>query len=372
MNEFIKDIKSDQQKLNKAIKIFLIVLLGLGIVYLDSLTYGLINKLLSFLGAIATPFFIALFLNFILFPVVKRLEKLGIKIRWIAIAIVYIILFGLIVLAMILFVPLIVDQLVKLTTVEFPKFFKELNEWAKETGIYENEQVQQILVSIQENFSTNVSAIIIGVLSSISVIFSFILTIVLSPIICFYMLKDHDTISTSIVESAPRKLQVHLSILMGRLNNTIGLYVRGQLIIMVTIGVISSIGYSILGVNYALLFGLLVGLTNIIPYIGALISAIVPIVFSFFQNGVEWYEILSLNIVFQFVEGNLLQPLIMSKQLDVHPLIILASILGFGAVFGTIGVILAVPLTGTVKVVYQYIMEVRDKGDKLYLDDYSI
>ncbi|MFW5794380.1 MAG: AI-2E family transporter [Bacillota bacterium] len=145
-----------------------------------------------------------------------------------------------------------------------------------------------------------------------------------------------------------------------RLNETVGAYLRGQLMLMVALGSVATIVYKLIGLKYYFVFGLLAGITNIIPYFGLIIAALPPIVYSILASGGPGpLLVLLVNFVLQFIEGNIFQPLIMSHQLSIHPILIIISILFFGSLFGTIGVIFASPIAASIRVFYHFFRDLR-------------
>jgi putative permease len=159
----------------------------------------------------------------------------------------------------------------------------------------------------------------------------------------------------------PQKHEKAVAELGSRLNATVGAYLRGQLILMITIGTIATIVYKLIGLQYFYVFGLLVGLCNIIPYFGSIMSAIPPILFAFIAApvGPGPLLVLGVNIILQTIEGNIFQPIIMGKQLSMHPLVIIISILFFGSLFGAIGVIFASPIAASIRVFVEFFKERR-------------
>lgn len=351
------------QRLNKIIKILLIIALFLLCLYLLSQFSGLLNSIMAAIKAILTPFLIAFLINFLIYPLVIYAEDKGIRPRWLIVTLIYIIFFGIIAIIFWQVTPLVIEQLKDLVLIKIPEIYNTINEMVGKLNIDDSPTLLNIFNQIEKGIQDYLTNAIVSAGTSVSNIVSFIFTIVLSPIILFYMLKDHNEISEGIYKVFPSKYKMHISELMKRTNDTLGLYIRGQIIIMFGIGVISTLGYTLIGLDNAILFGIIVGLTNIIPYIGATIAAVIPITYSLLTGDVPWYYILLLNIGFQFVEGNILQPVIMSKQLDIHPLLILAAILGFGSLFGVLGVIVAVPLAGLIKVGILYYYEVKEKNE---------
>lgn len=357
------------EKLNKIIKILIIITLVLVCFYIIAQFSGLINNIMGAIRAVIIPFLIAFFVNFLIYPLVVYAENKGIRPRWLIVSLLYVIIFGTIGVVVWQITPIVIEQLKDLVLNEIPKIYDNFNEYIAKLNLDESETLKNIYEQIQTGLQSYLISAIVSAGTSVSNLISLIFTLVLSPIILFYMLKDHSEISEGIYSIVPVKYKIHFAELVKRTNDTIGLYIRGQLILMVTIAVVATLGYTIIGLDNSILFGIIVGLTNIIPYIGATIAAIVPITYSLLTGDVPWYYILLLNICFQFVEGNILQPIIMSKQLDIHPLIILAAILGFGSLFGVIGIIVAVPLAGLIKVCILYYYEVKENNK---IEDYEV
>lgn len=351
------------QKLNKVIKILIIISLVLVCTYIIGQFSGFINNLLAAIKAVATPFLIAFFINFLIYPLVIYAEEKGVRPRWLIVTLIYIFVFGIIAVVMWQVTPIVIEQIKDLVVNKIPEIYENFNKSIEALNLKDNPTLSNIYDQIQVGIQKYLTEAVVSASTSISNIFSFIFTIVLSPIILFYMLKDHNEISEGLYNIVPVKYKIHFAELVKRANETLGLYIRGQIILMVGIAVISTLGYTLIGLDNAILFGIIVGLTNIIPYIGATLAAVVPVTYSLLTGDVPWYYIILLNIGFQFIEGNILQPIIMSKQLDIHPLIILVAILGFGSLFGVLGIIFAVPLAGLIKVCILYINEIREKNE---------
>ncbi len=351
------------QKINRIIKILVIITLALLSLYIFSQFHGFITSIREAIKAVVTPFLIAFFINFLIYPLVLYAEEKGIRPRWLIVFIIYVIIFGMIAVIIWLISPLVVEQLKDLFLEKIPEIYENLNESIKDLHLEDSPTLLNIYNQIQTGIQAYLTKAVVSAGTQVPSIISFFFTLVLSPIILFYMLKDHNQIGEGFLRAVPKKYKEHFIELTKRINETLGLYIRGQIIIMFGIAVISTLGYTLIGLENAILFGIIVGLTNIIPYIGATIAAVIPVTYSILTGDVPWYYILLLNLGFQFVEGNILQPVIMSKQLDIHPLLILAAILGFGSLFGVLGIIFAVPITGIIKVSIQYYHELKEKKE---------
>jgi len=350
-------------KLNKIIKILVIIVLFLICLYIFSQFSGFISSVMGAIKAVLTPFLIAFFINFLIYPLVVYAEDKGLRPRWLIVSLLYALIFSLFGLILWLVIPLVIDQLKDLFYLKLPEIYNDFNSIIENLHLENSPTLLNIYEEIQEGLKNYLKNTAVNAGTQVSKIFSFILTLILSPIILFYMLKDRNQIGEGFYKIVPVKYKEHYVELTKRANETLGLYIRGQIIIMFGIAVLSTLGYTLIGLDNAILFGIIVGLTNIIPYLGATIAAIVPVTYALLTGNVPFYYILALNLGFQFVEGNILQPVIMSKQLDIHPLLILAAILGFGSLFGVIGIIFAVPLTGLIKVCILYYREVKEKNE---------
>ena len=139
---------------------------------------------------------------------------------------------------------------------------------------------------------------------------------------------------------------------------------------MVVLGSVATIAYKLIGLKYYFFFGFLVGVTNIIPYFGLIIAAVPPIVYTFIAtSGPGPLLVLVVNVVLQFFEGNIFQPLIMSHQLSLHPIVIIISILFFGSLFGALGVIFASPIAASIRVIYRFFRDLRKEKLKNSLSE---
>lgn len=350
-------MKFSDEKLNRTIKILAIITLVLLALFLVSQFSGIIGSIKAAISSVVVPFLTAFFISFLIYPIVVFLEDKGLRPRWLVVSLIFILIAGLVILVFSIIIPIVTAQLSELITDRLPALYQSMLSAIEK---YEYEFIDDILKMTQSGLKTYALNAVTKITTSIPILFEVIVTMVLIPIILFFMLKDRDHIADGIVSVVPSRFRDHFIILTKRINDTIGLYFRGQFIIMFAIGTVATLGYMVIGLDYAIVFGVIVGLTNIIPYIGATIAAVIPVTYSLLaKDATPWYMVLILNLMFQFVEGNILQPVIMSKQLDMHPLLIIAAILGFGSLLGVVGVIFATPIAGIIKVCILYYKEVQ-------------
>ena len=134
------------------------------------------------------------------------------------------------------------------------------------------------------------------------------LIIIIYFVSLLYYLVDYELINDNIRSILPIRYEKDASDLGNRMNRTVGAYIRGQVILMFAIGTVATVAYRLVGLNYFFIFGLIVGLTNIIPYFGAIIAMVPVLIYAIITKDVNPFLILAINIVLQFIEGNIFQP----------------------------------------------------------------
>jgi putative permease len=175
---------------------------------------------------------------------------------------------------------------------------------------------------------------------------------VLTPLMVFFFLKDRDQILDWFTSLLPTERPM-LSRIWSEMNIQFANYVRGKVIEIILVGGVSYIAFAFLGLNYAALLALLVGLSVIIPYIGATLVTIPVVAVAFFQWGIgpSFYWVLGAYGVIQLLDGNVLVPLLFSEAVNLHPVAIIIAVLFFGGVWGVWGVFFAIPLATLVSAI---------------------
>lgn len=327
------------------------------------------NWIFSAVKRAIVPVALAYLIALIIFPLVKYLEKKGIGPRGLSLAIVFILAAGLIFTAFYFITPFVITEIRDFFTYDFPKIITYLTVDMRDDFILSPEVFDQIMGYIEDNnvidgFLTGLLPSLLASLGSIAL--PTITTIFLLPIMLIYYLLDYETINEKIRSIVPVKHEKNVAELGSRLNQTVGAYLRGQLMLMLAIGAVATIIYKLIGLKYYFVFGLIVGITNIIPYFGTVLAAAPPLLYSFISAPVGPGPLLVLlvNVVVQFIEGNIFQPIIMGKQLKMHPIVIIVSILFFGTLFGAIGVIFASPIAASIRVIWNFFKELNEKKNQ--------
>jgi len=355
----------DDKVLNKTLKILGIVLLFLAVLFMASQFSDLWVKITNAFKAVIVPVALAWLISLVIYPIIRLLERRGIGPRGLSVTIVYIgtavILFA----TFYYLAPFVVDQLEQFFEVDYPQisnYFRtefrtdfiagtEIYDWIADT-ISESTIVEDTIKSIVDSLTATLSGTILNL-----IIIVFIL-----PILLLFYLLDYELVNDSLRSIIPQDYEKDASDLGTRLNHTVGAYIRGQLFLMVAIGTVATIVYKLIGLKYFFIFGIIVGITNIIPYFGAIIAMVPVVTYAIItrETGPNPIIVVFVNIVLQFIEGNIFQPIIMSKQLQIHALVIIVSILFFGSLFGALGVIFASPIAATIRVLLEFYKEKRD------------
>ncbi|PLR93763.1 AI-2E family transporter [Bacillus sp. T33-2] len=296
------------------------------------------------------PFAVAGFITYLLHPVVENLHAKGLH-RGIAVLIIYCLFFGGIGFAIYKGLPAIIHQLRDLSE-NAPAFAAQYRQWVDQVqdqtsrwpaGI--QRQIDDGIIAVENTVDKLLAKMIMvlrGILSSI-------VTIAVIPFIAFYLLKDFNLMKKAAWYITPRTWRQPGKKFLLEVDQSLGSYIRGQLLVCLIIGLLASLSFWFAGMRYCLLLGSVVGVTNVIPYFGPLIGA-VPAVIIAATISVKMV-LVSLGIVFalQFLESNVISPLIVGKSLHMHPLLIMAALLAGGEIAGVAGLILAVPVMVTIR-----------------------
>ncbi|HAQ07647.1 MAG TPA: AI-2E family transporter [Bacillus bacterium] len=296
------------------------------------------------------PFSVAAFITYLLHPIVEALHFRGLH-RGISIMIIYILFFGGAGVALYRGIPALIHQLRDLadnTPVFAAQYKLMVNSIMDQTSRWPagiHERIEEGIIGLEQGvdqFLAKTITLLMDIINSI-------LTITVIPFIAFYMLKDFDVMKKAAWYLTPRKWRQPGTKFLHEVDKSLGSYIRGQLLVCLIIGLLSTLLFWISGIKYPMLLGAIVGITNVIPYFGPIIGA-VPAVIIAATMSVKMV-LIALAIVFslQFLEGNILSPLIVGKSLHMHPLMIMFALLAGGEIGGIIGLILAVPVLVVVR-----------------------
>lgn len=334
------------------------ILLMLLIVFVGTKVSFLFEPIIVFVSTLFFPILIAGILFFIFNPLVKLLEK-GRVPRTLAILIPYIVFIG-VVSGLISFIGPIVSEQVTDLVANFPTYVNEFTNfilnmsqttvftWIMEQEYVSFKQIEDTLTgyatSLPENITASFTAVL-GVVTNIT------LTIITVPFILFYMLKDGHKLPSTAVKVLPTAYRPEGMRIFHDLYETLAAYIQGQLIVSIFVGFGCFIGYTIIGLDYALVLGIVVAVANIIPYLGPFIGAAPAVIIALLDSPTKALLAALVVTIVQQIDGNFLSPLIIGKRLNTHPLTIILLLIGAGSFGGIIGMILAVPTYAVLKAV---------------------
>jgi predicted PurR-regulated permease PerM len=211
----------------------------------------------------------------------------------------------------------------------------------------------------------NVSGALGSVFSTVAGIFGGIVSFFIVLVITFYMTVEESSMKRTVTFILPDKYQPFTLQLINKVQRKIGDWLKGQLVLCLIVGVMAYIGLLILGVNYALVLGLLAAVGEFIPYLGPTISAIPAIFLAFTQSPIKALFVLILYVLIQQVENNILVPKVMQKAVGLNPIISIIALLVGAKTAGLIGVVLAIPVATAISVIVRELWSTKEVVDEL-------
>ncbi|MGK0500647.1 MAG: putative PurR-regulated permease PerM [Oceanicoccus sp.] len=191
--------------------------------------------------------------------------------------------------------------------------------------------------------------------SSLSVLL-LLANLILVPVVTFYLLRDWDVLIAHIRALLPRNAESSVVKIAGECDEIIGAFIRGQLLVMLCLGVVYALGLSIVGLELALILGLLAGLASIVPYMGFIVGIVAASIACWLQMG-ELMPLLAVAAVFgigQMLEGMVLTPMMVGDRIGLHPVAVIFAIMAGGQLFGFTGVLLALPVAAVIMVMLRH------------------
>lgn len=329
------------------------MLLGLVILYFVWLLRPMFAVVYGFLKAILSPFIIAIIISYVLNPIVKMLGGRKVP-RTVAVLLIYAVFLTSLSVILMNVIPMFVEQL------------EELGEHLPELTLHTQQLMTRWDNSIlpgsirmgmnnwffqfEQRMAASISTFLNNIGTTIGVVFNAFIV----PFLIFYMLKDFEAFERLILRYLPRSRRKSIVTLLKEIDEALGNYVRGQLLVCVIIGVLAYIGYMIIGMPFALLLAGVVAVCNIIPYLGPFLGAAPAMIMA---TTISWKMVLMVflvNMICQLIESNVISPQVVGKTLHLHPMLIIFALLVGGEIGGIPGLVLAVPLFAVGKVVIQH------------------
>lgn len=340
--------------------VYVIVIVGifLGVIIaLDQL------NLLHFFGGtlkVISPLFIGFIISWLFYPLHKKMIDKGVH-KVLSALIIMLGIVGFIFLFIYIFIPVLYTQINDLISY-VPTILKSVTEFI--TNSFSKFDVKGLdITSIKDGLLTAGETFLVdltsslpnGIISILKGLFSALGTILISFVIAIYMLVDFDNITMSFYKILPKSRRTELMGLFSNISTNARKVVNGTLLVAFMVFVCDTIGFAIVGLNAGILFGLLCGITDLIPYIGPYIGGAAAIIVGLTQGPLVGLGTLIVVVVVQLVESYLLQPMVMSKAMQLHPVVIIVGLLLFGYFFGVIGMVIATPCIAIIKEILLFI-----------------
>ena len=342
--------------------LFICLILALVILGFIILEKTQILKILITILGLMMPLFMGWILSWLFEPLIKYMEKKKIK-RPIGTTIVYVSFIVIMILLIVLVAPEFINQLKELIN-QLPTYLSKVKDFI--SNIFSRLDKNAIdVVSIQNDINTQIEKVVTnftsnglsGVVSAITAILSSGVTVAISLIIAFYLSLSYDKITKKINNNIPVKHRSEALIVIGKIGDMARRYVNGTIISSIIVTIFTFIGLLLSGISSPLLFAIFCGVTNIIPYFGPYIGGIPTIVVGFSISPLCGLICLITILLVQTIEGNIINPIIVGEATDMHPITIVISLIIFEYFFGIVGMIIATPIVGAIKILFVHFNE---------------
>ena len=311
--------------------------------------------ILYFFSGILAPLLAAIVLAYLLEWPTARLQRIGCSRPWAA-SIVLVIFGGITLLAVFVVAPTVWQQGNNLIS-DMPKMLNKFNVFAQTLpsrypALVDAGIVDMMAENLRSKLSGMGESVVKISLASLIGLLTLAIYLILVPLMLFFLLKDKEQMLNAVRRILPRNRGLAGQVWL-EMNQQITNYIRGKVLEMVIVGIATYLVFFVMGMNYALLLAVLVGFSVLIPYIGAVIVTIPVVLVALFQWGVgaDFWTLFIAYLVVQGLDGNLLVPVLFSEAVNLHPLVIILSVIIFGGMWGFWGVFFAIPLATLVKAV---------------------
>jgi len=311
---------------------------------------------ISFFGSVLTPFIISIIVAYLLVGLQKKIQSFNVN-QNIALVITFSIFIITGAALLVWLVPLLYIQLQDFV-LDVPNLFNNFLDFisglpTKFPDLVSSDQIAIFFQAVSEEISVIAQNIVKSSISGIQSTITILLYIILFPILVFFFLFDRKNIIEGFLKIIPGKRQM-LTDIWKEMDIQLSNYVRGKTIEIFIVGLAAAIIFSSLGLKYSALLSVLVGFSVIIPYVGAFLVTIPIVIIGLLQFGLDtqFYILISLYLLLQALDGNLLVPLIFSETVKLHPVVIILAVFVFGSIFGFWGVFFSIPIATFIKAVW--------------------
>jgi predicted PurR-regulated permease PerM len=340
-----------------------------------ALLFGVLIFLLIFLHEVLFPFVAGFAIAYLLDPICDWLERMGLSRGW-ATALLTALFFVLFVLVLALLVPVLYNQLIQFLN-NLPRYAAAIESKAgplmeAARGYLSTEDgVSKVKEFVQSHLG-DVAKIAVrflgGFVGGLQVTFNIISLFVITPVVAFYLLRDWDVIVERVDSWLPRAHLTTIREQAGLVDQTLAGFLRGQFTVCLLLGLFYGVGLSLVGLDFGLVVGLGTGFVSFVPYFGMLIGFAVGmgLALAQFDSLTQIGMVAGVFVLGQLIEGNFLTPKLVGDRVNLHPVWILFALLAGGALFGFVGILLAVPIAAVIGVALRFTL-LQYRQSTLYL-----
>jgi sporulation integral membrane protein YtvI len=308
---------------------------------------------------ILLPFILAILLAYLINPLVEELIDRG-QPRIGALIFIFGLFITIFSFILITFLPAIIDELDVLAH-RLPDYAMRLESLIDKVNIkYQRIDLPDTVTTIldksinrlEENtleFIQKTSGVLLGLLSRM-------FSLIMAPILAFYLLKDLEVIKEFLWSLIPKRRKKGIKVLLGRVDRSLFGFFKGQLLVSLLVAILSTIGLYLLNIKFYLIIGIIVGIFNIVPYFGPILGALPAVIIASFSSSKLVLMVVLLFFAIQQIEGGVIAPKIMGEEVGLHPIVIIFSLLAGGELLGIIGMLIAVPIAAIIKELLRYII----------------
>ena len=319
--------------------------------------------LLYLMAPVLTPFLFAALLAYLGDPLIDRLEARKIPRAWAVALVLGVSLIGLLLLLLLL-IPMLTHQfkgLIQRLPTHIDWFQTHVLPWLETHLGIEPESLslrslQTKLVAFAQDMGDMAGSLLESFRASSTALFAWLANLVLVPVVTFYLLRDWDLLVARVHNLLPRRIEPVVSKLAKESDEIIGAFLRGQVIVMATLGVIYSVGLAIIGLDFSLLIGMLAGLVSFVPYLGLITGILVASIAALlqFHSALNLVPVLVVFGFGQLISDFFLTPKLVGDRIGLHPVAVLFAVLAGGHLFGFFGILLALPAAAVIAVLLRH------------------
>ena len=310
----------------------------------------------TFFGSILTPFMISVVVAYLLVGLQKKIQTYNLS-AYTSLVITFSIFIVTGAALLIWLVPLLYIQM-QAFVLDAPNLINNFLDYiselpAKFPDLVSSEQISIFFQAVSDEIAAIAQNIVKSSISGIQSAITFLLYIILFPILVYFFLFDRKNIIDGLLKVVPGKREM-LSSIWKEMDIQLSNYVRGKTIEIFIVGIVAAVIFVSVGLKYSALLSVLVGLSVIIPYVGAFLVTIPVVIVGLLQFGLgtEFYVLVGLYLLLQALDGNLLVPIIFSETVKLHPVVIILAVFIFGSMFGFWGVFFSIPIATFIKAVW--------------------